>query len=181
MNFLGRHASKATKVFVASVLLGSISFGAYGLGRAARPASFNPKDGYFSVRDSWVPINSYCNPGCSWNAMTLMTTLKLPTGSYLLTANGMMSNDTSSSGRVDCQFEVVDSSDGVMADVISQNTLNAGESVTTTSTGVVRVISDAAVVRYRCGTLSDQGPGVAMLAPSISAHHVATLKSVIRN
>ena len=104
MTFISKHLGKATKVLVAGAVLGSISFGAYGFGHAARPQAAKPRELYVGYNDNWTAVPSYCDGGCDWERLTTMTSVTVPRGNYILTAGASVFSDADAN-HITCEID----------------------------------------------------------------------------
>ena len=166
------YLNKLIKLLVAAVVVASVSFGAYGFGRATESSVKNPKDAVFKIVSSWQNIDSYCPTSCSWDLMQRMVQVTLPAGNYMLSTGGLIVNSSSSLVNVDCQFV---SESGDLYRAYGQLALDANRSGMMTLHSYARLTDDFTTLKLNCGTQSDVTP-VQILDASISAIRVDSLR-----
>lgn len=176
MNFIQKHAGKVTKVLVAGVVLGSVSFGAYGFGRAARTAVADPRDAVYKQFDTWQPLKAYCNGGCAWDKMNSIVRLSLPEGKYAITVTAELSNQSDTTQYIDCEFIDRDGADVEI--VYSQATLHAGDTGNVALISYAIVPRDFAKVVLRCGTRGATADYVDIGQATIMAQRVNSIRTV---
>ena len=165
--------NKLTKPFVALVVLTSVSFGAFGLGRATESSIKNPQDAVFKIVTSWQSIDSYCPVACDWDLMQRMVQVTLPAGNYMISGGGLVLNSSGSVARTDCRFVA---GSGTVYRAFGQVGLGDGEQGMLTIHSYAKLTDDFTTLKLECGVV-DNAASVAFLDASISAIRVDSLRS----
>lgn len=187
MNFFQKHASKATKLLVAGVVLGSVSFGAYGLGRAARTFVVTPKNAYHAIAhvDQVVP---YCGGGaCTKETAHPMAVVAVPKGKYVVSIGGNLGN-TADANQANCKVYAVSGSvtfsyqTNFMTTLLGVDDPALGESyVPIAGTVTAEVLSPRGRLGLYCGIVYSPAGGGEMKIynAQITAIRVTSVKNIL--
>ena len=165
--------NKLTKPFVALVVLTSVSFGAFGLGRATESSIANPQDAVFKIISSWQGIDSYCPTSCDWDLMQRMVQVTLPAGNYMLSGGGLIFNNSGTTATVDCRFNT---EGGTVYRTFGQVRLGDFEQGIMTLQTYAKLTDDFTTLKLECG-VQQSTTSVQVLDVSISAIRVDSLRS----
>lgn len=170
--------SKVTKIFVAAVVLASVSFGAFGLGRALNPAAKvkQPKNAYYAAYDSWQDIPYFIDrlapdTGADWDNLVTMVSLRLPQGEYMVTSGALLYNGDDIGHRIQCW--ITTSADAYTGQFMapSMNLAATFDEEAFSQTVPVTVTGQFARVFLKCGSFEE----VVATAPQMNKAYVSAI------
>lgn len=176
--FLG----KITKVFVISVVLASVSFGAFGLGRAldSKVTVQKPKNAYYAAKDGWQDIPYFLDrlkPGADWDNLITMVDLRLPEGKYLVTSGAYVYNGDTIEHRLQCWLTTSNGASTGMFTWASVKLGPAGDEELFSQTVPVIVTGESAKVLLKCGSFEEAAVELPEMNKAyVSAIQVTSLK-----
>ena len=185
MRISQKQAGRATRALVLGVVISSISFGAYGLGRAARPASAVPKNAYHAFAQTDQPIGWCGLSGCTEAQMDTFVSVVVPRGKYVVDISGVLSN-TDDANQVICRMvsisgtAVYSYTSQFMTTLLGQDTPVLAETyLPIAGTATVRVSSPTARLGLDCGAVAPIASGqINIYQAQITATRVTSLKNV---
>ena len=185
MHVIQNHLNKATKLLVIGVVVSSISFGAYGLGRAARPMSVAPKNVYHAFAQSDQAIGWCGLSGCSTSHMETFASILVPQGKYVVDVSGVLSN-TDGENQVNCAMSsitgtaVYSYSSQIMTTLLGADSPVLHETYQPIAgTATLVVSSPTARLGLICGAVYPIGSGrINIYEAQITATRVTSIKKV---